>query len=100
MDSKFTYVVDPVARIKRTMIVDSERPYSPVVQLEQDIEPILAACARDRDLHPARSTNKVVAKVPIGIYEQSIHEQWDESDWKKWLNDPQNKPFRVWQGKV
>jgi hypothetical protein len=34
------------------------------------------------------------------IYEQSIHEGWTDKDWAKWLNDPDNRAFRVWRGSV
>jgi len=42
------------------------------------------------------------AEVPMVIWEKSIQEGWnnDSSAWKKWLNDPDNKIFRTWQGKV
>jgi hypothetical protein len=43
-----------------------------------------------------------VAEVPLVIYEKALHEGWanDQDAWKKWLNDPINKPFRSWHGKV
>jgi hypothetical protein len=43
-----------------------------------------------------------VAEVPIVIYEKAVLEGWanDMSAWKKWLNSPENKPFRTWQGKI
>jgi hypothetical protein len=50
--------------------------------------------------HKDGSVNKHLATVPISVYEQSVHEQWDEADWKKWLNDPDNACFRVWKGRV
>ena len=44
--------------------------------------------------------NKVVARIPITIYERSIHEDWDEGDWKRWLNSTEAAPFRIWGGRV
>ncbi len=43
-----------------------------------------------------------VAEVPMIIYEKAVQEGWvnDENAWKKWLNNPDNKIFRTWQGKV
>ena len=45
---------------------------------------------------------KHVAEVPMVIYQQAIREGWanDKKKWKKWLNDPDNKLFRIWQGRV
>lgn len=50
--------------------------------------------------HGGKSANRLVARIPMTIYEQSIHENWDEDQWKRWLNDPDNAMFRVWKGKV
>ena len=43
-----------------------------------------------------------VAEVPMVIYQQAIREGWanDKKKWKKWLNDPDNKLFRIWPGKI
>ena len=43
-----------------------------------------------------------VAEVPMVVYEKAVQEGWanDQSAWKKWLNSPENKPFRTWQGKI
>lgn len=86
--------------VRRRTIIDSENPYKVVVRTEQDIEPILDSVARDRDIMKNNGDFKVVARAPIEVYERSIHEQWDEGDWKKWLDDPANRPFRIWQGRV
>ena len=43
-----------------------------------------------------------VAEVPFVIWEKAVQEGWhkDRAQWKKWLNDPNNKMFRSWPGKV
>lgn len=45
---------------------------------------------------------KHVAEVPMVIYQQAMREGWvhDKAKWKRWLNDPDNKLFRTWPGKV
>lgn len=98
MESRIIYRNDGV--IKRTSIVDSETPNILRVDTELDLEPILESVKRDQELHPVRSMNKLVARVPMTVYELSLVEQWDESDWKKWLNNPDNAAFRVWRGRV
>ena len=70
------------------------------VNTEVNLDEILRGIERDREFHPVKSANKLVARVPMTVVEQSMHEQWDEGDWKKWLNDPANEPFRVWKGRV
>lgn len=86
--------------VKRTSIADSETPGVLKVYTEVEMDGVLEGIKRDRELQSTKSTNKLVARVPMTIMEQSIHEQWDESDWKKWLNDPDNAAFRIWQGRV
>lgn len=41
---------------------------------------------------------KKIASVPMSVYFRSMREKWDQSDWKRWFNDPDNKHLRVWQG--
>ena len=86
--------------VRRTMIVDDERPDRIVVQTEQVLDEILEGVKRDRELHPSSSTNKMLARIPIEIYERSVNEGWDEGDWARWLNSSEAAPFRIWQGRV
>jgi hypothetical protein len=86
--------------IRRTLITDPDRPYAPVVKTEQVVDEILDGVARDRDTMNTRGPNKLVARVPMIIYERAIHEGWDEDDWKKWLNSSEATPFRIWKGSV
>lgn len=86
--------------IRRTSIIDTDRPGTFTVHTEADMTEVLEEIKHLRDNLPAKQTNRLLAKVPMTVYEQSIHEQWDEADWAKWLNDPDNAAFRVWQGRV
>jgi hypothetical protein len=85
--------------VRRTLIVDDERPGF-VVKTSQDVEPVLASVERDRALMAHDGVNKLLARIPVSIFERSVHEQWDEGDWKKWLNSSEAAPFRVWRGRV
>lgn len=98
MEHRFTYRDSD--GIRRDMITDEERPGEFKVYTEVQMDEILRGIERDRDLQPVRATNRLLARVSMTVMEQSIHEQWDEGDWKKWLNDPQNAPFRIWPGRV
>jgi hypothetical protein len=86
--------------VRRTLISDDADPFRVKVKTEVNMDEILEGVKRDRENHLERSDNKLLARVPMTIFEQSIHEQWDEADWKKWLNDPDNDCFRVWRGQV
>lgn len=91
--------------VKRTMIEDTEKPGQLKVFTEVELDEIIEGIKRDREgvvqsVNGKIPTNRHVARVPMTVYEQSLLEQWDEDDWKRWLNDPQNADFRVWQGRV
>jgi hypothetical protein len=87
--------------VQRTLLWDEEQPGVFQTKTTMDLEQIIDNNAILAAEHPTRlGGNKYVARVPLTIYEQSIHEDWDENDWKRWLNDPQNAPFRIWKGRV
>lgn len=98
MESTFVYRNSD--GVRRTSVEDSEKPGVLRVYTEVEMDEVLEGIKRDRENQRAGSTNKLLARVPLTIYEKSVHEQWDEADWKKWLNDPDNAAFRVWQGQV
>lgn len=98
MELKYTY--HNADGVRRHMIADDTDPDRFTVHTEVDMEQVIESNKIARELHPEKSTNKLVARVPMTVVEQSIHENWDDADWKRWLNDPDNKAFRVWQGRV
>lgn len=88
--------------VTRTAITDTEKPFQLKVFTEQQMDAVLESVKLEREarvINP-RSPNKLVARVPMTVMETSIHEQWDDADWKKWLNDPANDAFRIWRGRV
>lgn len=95
---KHTYFDD--YGIQRTLIQDTETPDLVTQQVQQDVTRIVEGNAILAEEHAQRSTNKLLARVPMSVYEQSIREKWDDNDWKKFLNDPDNAAFRVWKGQV
>jgi hypothetical protein len=87
--------------VKRTMFWEDTDPLVVHVRTEQDLTQAIENNKKLRELHPRRSTNKLIARgVPISVAEKAMLEQWDEQDWARWLDDPDNAAFRVWQGRV
>jgi hypothetical protein len=86
--------------VRRTSIVDDERPDELVVHTEQVLDEILDSVERDRAIMKMNGENKLLARIPIPIYERAVHEGWDEGDWAKWLNSYEAAPFRIWRGNV
>jgi hypothetical protein len=85
--------------VKRTLITDDDRPGDIVVHTEQQLDEILASVERDREA-PNNGVNKLLARIPIEVYERAVNEQWDEPQWARWLNSSDAAPFRIWQGRV
>lgn len=87
--------------VTRTMIWEDDDPEIVHVHTEVDLTQAIENNKILSDLHPRRSTNKLIARgVPLTVYEQSVQEDWDDDRWKRWLNDPDNAAFRVWKGQV
>ena len=86
--------------VRRTLITDDERPQDFTVQTEQVLDQILDSVERDRSIMSHNGVNKLLARIPIEIFERSVHQQWDEGDWARWLNSSDAAPFRIWQGRV
>jgi hypothetical protein len=93
-------VYSDIDGVKRTLIYDADNPHEFHVKTTQDVEPILDSVARDREIMRNDGPFKVVARVPVSILERSIHEEWDNADWQRWLNSYEAKPFRIWEGSV
>jgi len=99
MEIKRVYQND--GAVKRTMIWEDDQPEKVHIYTEQDLTQTFENNKIMRELHPRRSNNKLVARgVPVSVYEKSILENWDDNDWKRWLNDSDNAAFRVWKGQV
>jgi len=73
-----------------------------VVTTTQDADRILRANSRDADVDQSGRHFRHVARVPMVIVQQAIREGWhrDKAKWRAWLNDPDNRAFRIWQGRV
>lgn len=86
--------------IKRTLLTDWEQPEKVVIHTEVDLPDLEVNNRALAELQLSTDPTKLVARVPMTVYERSVLEGWDESDWKKWLNSADAKPFRVWNGRL
>jgi hypothetical protein len=86
--------------VRRTMISDDERPDDLVVHTEQDLDDILDSVKRDREIMAMNGENKLLARIPIPVYERAVLEGWDERDWARYLNSTEAQAFRIWRGVV
>lgn len=87
--------------VTRTMLYRDDMPGTFVQHTSVDMDGVLKSIEGLRDVgFDPKSPNRLVARVPLTVYEQSLREQWDDDDWKKYLNSEECKPFRIWPGRV
>jgi len=97
-ERRFTYMDE--GGMRRTLVWDEADPEQFHVFAQADMTN-LARLNREQAAHEsARHMTTTIARVPFTVWEKAHHENWDKSDWDKFLNDPDNRDFRVWPGRV
>jgi hypothetical protein len=73
----------------------------------QTLDPVLSLAEQMRDQNEVighrKSAQMVpVAEIPMIVWERAAREGWlhDKKKWREWINDPQNKPFRITEGRI
>lgn len=76
-------------------------PEEAVFVTREICDPLLDKVQRERELTQSKDM-KLAARIPITVVEQAMREGWfnDKARWRRWLNDPDNRGFRVYQGRV
>jgi hypothetical protein len=70
--------------------------------IREDLEPLIKQAKFDRENVNMKSSMRPVAHIPAAVADQMFRDGSlnDPKALKKWLNDPSNKCFRVWEGRV
>jgi hypothetical protein len=94
-------IYDQFGGVVRSVHVDRSEDRM-VFASEQDVDPILRANERDRDVDQRGREFRLAARVPIEVVGRAMREGWynDKAAWKRWLNNSENRAFRVWEGRV
>lgn len=68
----------------------------------EDVEPLIRAAEILSDDPPKGEWWRHAGYIPASVFNQAAREGWlhDKKAWKRWLNDPDNKKFRTWKGRV
>lgn len=92
------------SRVTSTIHADTDRPDEFTLQTTENLDPIIQFCQHQREnLRPQGQRDMVpVAEIPLSVVEKMMADgSWDdENALKRWLNDPDNRCFRIWEGKV
>ena len=86
--------------ISRTLVWDDEKPQEFGVYAEADLSGLAALNRAQGENERARDRTTTLARVPFTVWERAYHENWDEADWNRFLNDRDNLDMRVWQGRL
>lgn len=72
-----------------------------LLETRQDCEPIVEFCKAAKD-KPQDPTFRHVGEIPMSVIGQWMRDGCldDETHIRRWLNDPANRDFRIWEGKL
>ena len=87
--------------IQEYMHVDASRPGDLIIETKQDLEPIIERAKELSEQTPGKEWRHV-ACIPNWFIDKAAKEGWvnDKVRWHRWLNDPDNKAFRTWPGRI
>jgi hypothetical protein len=87
--------------VKEYQHIDQMRPDDLIIETVQDCTDILEQVKLDRDA-PVGKEWRLVARFPLSFYDQAAREGWinDRAKWRRLLDDPDLKGFRVWGGRI
>lgn len=70
--------------------------------ITEDLEPLIKQCKIDRENVNMKSSMRPVAHLPAAVAERMMQDGSlrDKKALRRWLNDPANRCFRVWEGRV
>ncbi len=80
---------------------DAERPDDWIIEDVYDVGSELKHAKALSDRPPSKEMRHA-AVIPHHVLDRALREGWanDQKAWRKWANDPDNKKFRTWQGKL
>lgn len=91
-------VLDATLNTKNIFATEDDKNF---YQTQQNVQPTIEYVKNLSHLKPGKEMRHV-AEIPMVIYQKMVREGSinDKKALKKWLNDPDNKMFRTWKGKV
>jgi hypothetical protein len=72
------------------------------VETRQDVSHIIAAAKFERETRTPGKDMRLVGFMPQAVLDDALREGWfhDSAAVKRWLNDPANACYRVWEGRA
>ncbi len=81
--------------------IDPMKPDDLIIETVQDCSPILDMTKEMREQTPGKDLRHV-ACIPMYFIDKAYKEGWlhDKKKWRAFLNNPDNKMFRTWPGRL
>lgn len=104
-------ILDDRGRVLKTIHTDEHDPGRMVEVTHENVEPLIELArslaivrqmGRLKDQPSEKMGARLIGFMPDTQIEKMMREgSWnDQSAIKRWFNDPQNKDFRVWHGRI
>lgn len=93
---------NPLTKKSSTLILDDDTPDKLNIAWEQDVTDLVKQNRIDEEDHKSGGDLKFAARIPLSVWThlQEVGIAKDPEALKKWLNDPDNREFRVWKGRL
>lgn len=71
-------------------------------RMEMEADDMIAENKRLRENQTGKEEFRLAARIPAPIVEKAMIEGWfhDDKAWERWMNNGDNREFRVWEGRV
>lgn len=100
-------LLDHRGDILSQVVTDDSTPHIGHIQTVQRLDGILEGTKMMREDvaqvgHRKSRALVPVANIPLSVWVRACQEGWvhDNNKWRQWINDPQNKPFRITEGRL
>ena len=101
-EDKSSLQFNPLIKKTSQIILDDERPDQLNIAWSQDVTDIIKQNRVDEEDHKSGGDLKLAARIPLAVWNDLLAQgiAQDPDALKKWMNDPENRDFRVWRGRV
>lgn len=95
---------DPTDDVQQVLHTDACDETRGAIQIVQNVDGVLETVRKFRENGADSKTKELrhLAEVPMAVYLRACQEGWanDQKAWKRWMNDPDNRAFRVNEGRA
>lgn len=73
-----------------------------VIASEMECDQLIRENRALREAQTKKEEFRLAARVPLPVVEKAMQEGWfhDDDKWAQWMNNPENRDFRVYEGRI